>query len=494
MAGGHEEYFGTHKVGIPYRTLPPYYWIPVANTPITNNKGFRGRNWKEKKSAGVIRIASLGDSCTLGGQEPYSERLDRLLREALHSNKYEVLNGGVGSSSTYQMLQIFEQQILPMRPDIVVIFPGWNDRWVHDGQRDSLHKLPTPWQASMRNHLLRSRLFQAMVFVADKQRSKKKEQRVPASEMAANLRKFAKMCRDQNLALYLCTTPDGNSDNAILARFNDQKDQRDWDLDLYDLFKDKADSPIGVWRYLDALYNDTVRSVAANERLPLIDLATDVAQRRMLYPEPPLYFFKDGIHFTELGLQEVARLLALQITTGSERDAVAAYVDSGPYYATNALIFATQYQFATADDFLNKAEQLGEPPAWAETLHAQIREQRPFYDRYDRARINLSNFDDPSRVFSEFQALLEMRPQDQDLRLDTADMAKNVGEYELGRSMAIGQQVDYSPSNLNRALWIAAECSDAMGDSNMVSTILQELMRLFPEDQRLAMVLANLPQ
>lgn len=491
VAGGHEEYFGTRKLGISYRILPPYYWVPEPNTPITNNKGFRGRPWVGKKAPGVLRIASLGDSCTLGGQESYSERLDRLLREALHTNKYEVLNGGVGSSSTYQMLQIFEREILPMKPDVVVVFPGWNDRWVHDGQRDSLHKLPPPWQTTLREWLMHARLFQLMVYAADKQRSKRVEQRVPVEETQKNLRQFAKICRDKKLALYLCTTPDGSTAQSILARFDESKPEQDWDLELYKLFKNKANGPIAVWHYLDDSYNNAVRQVAAKESVALIDLSKELPERRALYPEPPLYLYKDGIHFTELGLQEVARLLALHLTTGAERDAVATYVESAPYFATNAFVFATQYQFAAADDFLGKSEQLGDSPPWAATLHAQIAQERPFFDRYDQARISLSNHGDPYQVLDEFLACLEMRRDDQDLRLDTADLAKSVAQFELARAITTDITSEYTPDNLYRALWIAAESSDALGDIESAVAMLRELMRLFPEDPRPAALLSN---
>lgn len=220
VAGGHEEYFGTTKVSIPYRVLPPYYWVPAPRTPITNNKGFRGRDWTENKPAGVVRIASLGDSCTLGGQESYSERLDRLLGEALGTNKYEVLNGGVGSSSTHQMLQIFEQQVLPMKPDWVVVFLGWNDRWVHDGRRDSTHRLPDAQSQKLRDTLGKSRLFKALVYYADKSRDGKVEQRVPPEETAKNLRTFAKLCRQHKLRLVLLTSPDGSPESMIRSRFD----------------------------------------------------------------------------------------------------------------------------------------------------------------------------------------------------------------------------------------------------------------------------------
>ncbi len=492
VAGGHEEYFGTTKVSIPYRVLPPYYWVPAPRTPITNNKGFRGRDWTENKPAGVVRIASLGDSCTLGGQESYSERLDRLLGEALGTNKYEVLNGGVGSSSTHQMLQIFEQQVLPMKPDWVVVFLGWNDRWVHDGRRDSTHRLPDAKSQKLRDTLGRSRLFKALVYYADKSRDGKVEQRVPPEETAKNLRTFAKLCRQHKLRLVLLTSPDGSPESMIRSRFDEQKAQRDWDSELYDLWKHKADGPLAVWQLIHNTYNDTVRQVAQSEQVELIDLDRLIPERRKLYTEPPHFLYKDGIHLTELGLQEIARLLAQDLLKGAEKDQLAAYLESPAYFANNTFRFATQYQFADAELFAGEAEKRGlQPPANWGPLKEQIAAQRPYYDLFNGARILLSNRGDMTNVLQTYQKCLEMRPDDQGVRLDLADLAKGIGQYELSLRTAVGSNVAYTPANQHRALWIGVEAANSMGRGDVVGQLLQQIASRFPQDQRARQILSQ---
>ena len=491
VAGGHEEYFGTRKLSIPYSVHPPYHWIPAPNTPITNNRGFRGRDWHEAKPEGLIRIASLGDSCTLGGQESYSERLDRLLAEALGPGRYEVLNGGVGSSSTHQMLQIFEQYVLPMKPDVAVVFLGWNDRWVHDGRRDSAHQLPTAWQSRMRDFLSSSRLFKSIAYYADRARSGRIEQRVPPEETAANLRKFARICRARGIELVLATTPDGTPEEAIRRRFNENKPRRDWDSDLYDLIKHRFDGPISAWRGLHNEYNNAVREVAASEKAALVDLDALVAGRRALYPEPPLYFYKDGIHFTELGLQEVARLLALNLIRDDDLRRVSAYAESAAYKFTNAVVFARQFQYPAADDFLQKALAAGFSHDGVAALQAEIARERPFYERYETARIALSNGAEPATVLADYVASQEMRPGDPDLRLDTANIAKDSGRCDLALQLVLNFN-QYEPQQWHRALWLGAECAGRTGQRDLLIQILTRIIQLFPDDANARQVLASI--
>lgn len=489
VAGGHEEYFGTQKLYVPYRVLPPYHWLPVPHTPITNNRGFRGHDWSEAKPAGTVRIACLGDSCTLGGQEPYAQRLERLLGEALGNRKYEVLNAGVGSSSTYQMIQILEQYVLPMRPDLVVVFPGWNDRWVHDGQRDSLHQLPTEAQQDLRNRLMKSRLFKALAYYADEWRRRHKEQRVPPAESRENLRKIARLCRQNGVQAWFCTVPSGCTEAGIRSRFAEDR-PRNWDNDLYDIYRDKGNGPVEVWDYISKLYADVIANASRDEDVPVIDLVGWMRERAAVYTDPALHFFKDGIHFSELGLQEVARRIAVSLMSGGEADALNRYLDSVKYFMANAPVFMSQFQFAAADDFLNRAVAAGESPdGEVARLRGHIVQERPFYDLYDSARMELSNGGEPAKALELFQQCLAMRPDEQNVRLDAADQAKGIGRFQLSLDLALGQKANYTPQNLNRALWIAVEAANRLGRQDLVQQILMEIAERFPNDARIQRIL-----
>jgi lysophospholipase L1-like esterase len=337
---GHEEYFGTQRVFLPYEARAPYYWLPVAKTPLTNSRGFRGAEVAEPKAVGNVRVVCLGCSCTLGGQEPYPQRLERLLTEALGTKKYEVVNAGVGSSSTYQGLQLLQKHVLELQPDVVTVFFGWNDRWVHDGRRDAQHRLPSAAEQRLVAWLSHSRFVKALIFLADRWRGQQPEQRVPAAEYAANLQQIVRLCRERGIRVLLCTTPDGMTPQAIEHRFLRDNNAVNRTRELYALFKDKGATPTDVWNYIQRLYNQQVQTVAEMDRVELVDLDREIAARRLQYPAANLRFYKDGIHFTELGLQEVARLLALQVVDRSEQEAVRRYLESPVYYRSNAARFS----------------------------------------------------------------------------------------------------------------------------------------------------------
>ncbi len=416
-----------------------------------------------------------------------------MLREALGTNKYEVLNGGIGSSSTHQVLQILEQHILPLKPDVVTVFAGWNDRWVHDGRRDSKHRLPSAAKAGLWDWLAtHSRLFKGLVYYADKRTEGVKEQRVPADEYARNLRRIARICREHGIRLILCTTPDGTTEHVANSRFDVNKKERDWDSELYDLFKDKAATPWAVWQYIQDLYNGTVKEVAAAEKVELLDLDGAVRARRPAYAEPPFYFYKDTVHFTELGLQELALIFAQQIVTPEEWSRVAEYGKSPAYFVTNAHVFVQQFQPYVADEFLRRAEAAqGGPLSGLDDLRAAIAADREFYETFDLGRIELSCRGDLAQVEERYKKCLALRPTEQNIRLELAQLAMQRGNHSQAIQYALGENTAYTPQNTHRALWLGVEAANAMGRGDMVGQLLQEIVRRFPQDQRAQQILSQ---
>lgn len=94
-----------------------------------NSLGFRGPEPVEK-SKDWIRIVCLGGSTTYGTRnanesECWPRRLEAILRE--QHPKIEVINAGVPAYTSAESLQSFREEILPLKPDIVIFYGGYND-------------------------------------------------------------------------------------------------------------------------------------------------------------------------------------------------------------------------------------------------------------------------------------------------------------------------------------------------------------------------------
>jgi lysophospholipase L1-like esterase len=98
--------------------------------------GFRGPEVSLQKAPGTYRIVTLGDSATFGPREvecayPY------LLPGLLAPRPIEVVNAGVEGYRSDRALVHLERDVLPLRPDLVTVFIGWNDLYQTDPNVES---------------------------------------------------------------------------------------------------------------------------------------------------------------------------------------------------------------------------------------------------------------------------------------------------------------------------------------------------------------------
>ncbi len=97
-----------------------------------NNFGFRGPDFQMPKPSGVYRIICLGDSVTFGwsleDSETYPAQLQNLLRQKHPGCKMEVINLGTSGYSSFQGRQLFFRFAKNLRPDLVIVGFGQNDR------------------------------------------------------------------------------------------------------------------------------------------------------------------------------------------------------------------------------------------------------------------------------------------------------------------------------------------------------------------------------
>lgn len=111
----------------------PYINYGLSPTfPGHNSLGYRGEEIQIPKPEGVFRIVAVGGSTTYGSliendQETYPAQLQSILRETHGYTNVEVVNAGVPSYTTWEILVNFEFRVLDLEPDIVIFYEAVND-------------------------------------------------------------------------------------------------------------------------------------------------------------------------------------------------------------------------------------------------------------------------------------------------------------------------------------------------------------------------------
>lgn len=109
-----------------------HHMLPYVLTPRYadhDDLGFRGRACVQPKPAGILRIVCVGASSTYGlfvdAHETHAARLEELLRR--DGVRCEVLNAGVPGWISLDTLVNFQTRILPLDPDVIVVYQGRNE-------------------------------------------------------------------------------------------------------------------------------------------------------------------------------------------------------------------------------------------------------------------------------------------------------------------------------------------------------------------------------
>ncbi|MDP3937811.1 MAG: SGNH/GDSL hydrolase family protein [Deltaproteobacteria bacterium] len=98
-----------------------------------NALGFRGDEIAPEKKFGALRVVCLGDSIIFGdkldGGDTISVRMAEILAARSPGRPVELINAGVPGYSSRQGLALWRQRIGILKPDVVIIAFGFNDRW-----------------------------------------------------------------------------------------------------------------------------------------------------------------------------------------------------------------------------------------------------------------------------------------------------------------------------------------------------------------------------
>lgn len=228
----------------------------------------------------------MGDSCTALGR--YDRELARLVAER-RGAELAYGNVAVPGWSSYQGQRQLERDVLPLGPEVVTLYYGWNDHWIGFGIED---RDVARIKAVFESRWSRLRLVQLVTkaAVAVGARLAPHPDRVPLGDFAGNLRAMVAEARDAGVRPVLLTAPSAH-------RRGEEPEHlaRRWLRDLSELVP------------LHQGYVEAVRRVAEEEGAPLCDLA---ARFDRLPPEElRRSFHADGIHFTPEGDRRAAEYL-----------------------------------------------------------------------------------------------------------------------------------------------------------------------------------------
>jgi lysophospholipase L1-like esterase len=279
-----------------------------------NSDGFVGPELRTD-SPRPWRIAALGDSCTYGDgtlEGTYPARLQRLLDARRPGEPgYEVVNAGIEGLNSELALRRLRSKVLPLEPEVVSLYIGWNDLmkfdpsgqsagarlsglarvldrlWLVKGLRKLLffHLRPhlSPPATGPGSHSGRFADFRPTVY-------------------EANLREMIASVRGSGSRPLLLTLP------SVL-----RADMSAAELRAAGVIFPYFSSAYAVGDLLDliAAYNTAIRRVGRDEGVPIVDLAATFE----LVDDPTRYFF-DTMHARPAGLDRIAE----ELYRGLERE------------------------------------------------------------------------------------------------------------------------------------------------------------------------------
>jgi lysophospholipase L1-like esterase len=115
------------------KTLRPDATIRGSGTVIVSNSlGLRSDEIASQRSPRELRIAVIGASTVMGtysrsNADTFPAQMQRILRQRYPDRPINVINAGIVGYSLQDERNMLDKIVLPLSPDIVLIYPGGND-------------------------------------------------------------------------------------------------------------------------------------------------------------------------------------------------------------------------------------------------------------------------------------------------------------------------------------------------------------------------------
>jgi tetratricopeptide (TPR) repeat protein len=407
-------FVGTFEYYIETHFAPPgYMWVSEPNTLHTDRYGFRKPEIPFQKEPGKYRVAFLGGSTTQGGNRPYPERTIRLLNIAAGTNRYEMLNIACSSYSSHQSLIALQRWGLPRKPDLAIIYHGWNDSLVaEDGFSDhekdvAMNALVAGSAQAGAKRLARLRVFHGVGRLIDALDLSWPRIRVPPDRFDRNLSEMARMCREAGVEPMFFIRP--NSRRRPLPEISETAAAAYRKAGF-------PEEPVARYDAIHRRYTDIVRQVAQRYNARTFDalgVLDDLQARRALgeFGDDIEIFMHDAIHIFEFAEEKLAIELACAIAPDLA-PRIRAFTESADYHLALAREFLEDDQvFEAAWHAREAIRRAGGVHPDAQAVLAQAESQYEFVRLFREGKWGGTDDDFASKI-RKLQRCLAMRPSD----------------------------------------------------------------------------------
>ncbi len=297
----------------------------VGNARTTINKwGLRGPDFEIEKAPGVTRVLCIGASTTFGqpdddDAEIWTAQISDRLNATHPGQRYEVLNGAVPGYTVTQSLKNFRKSLARFNPDIVIVCHAATDLAAHTrrqfgGSQAASYALPSLSRyvegLSLAFELVRANTASLRAGQFRRNRNRRVDQR-GVERFESALSELIAECQKTHANVIVCTfarafsadqPPATRAKLAATACYFNPQLSVDGLIDAYER------------------YNDTIRHVAGDQGARLADADRTIPKAKA--------FYRDSIHFSPLGHQRMADLIAEQIHALPAQPLTQARIDS----------------------------------------------------------------------------------------------------------------------------------------------------------------------
>ena len=283
-----------------------------------NSRGFRGREIEVPKP-NVYRIVCLGESTTFGmtfrkDDKPWPEVLEKMINDRLKPGRpVEVINAGIPAWSLEQNVERLVPEILPLQPDMIISYHGYNGLAMIDDTLPPVFGPPLPMYPD-RPLRLASDIeyrFKVASFIAKNRTNDARQSGPPLPPLktryAACYRRLIEFAQTNHIRLAL-----GNFSMAF-----DEHSSHEL-LNFYDAFGSGV-----LYVRANAIHSGIVRQLA--EQNPGVIFIDTHPGLHCVHSK-----FTDGVHLTQEGRQQMAENMFAGIRAQLERDLGRAGNGSGP--------------------------------------------------------------------------------------------------------------------------------------------------------------------